>query len=100
MIGIAGCEPFEAVAKADDFEALVDSLNGSGGNYTVDAGGGAAANQDAQAPAFCSISHDAFPARKITDYFGKSSLTRSRSSFNSFSVAAILPRLNSLSETP
>src|SRR5664280_2083583 len=36
----------------------------------------------------------------LPNHFGSKSATRARSSFNSFTVASIFARLNSLSETP
>ena len=48
LLGIAGGEPFEAIAEADDFVALVYAFNRGGGDDAVEAGGGTATDQDSQ----------------------------------------------------
>ena len=48
MRRVALREPFEAVAKADDFEALVDAFNGGRRDDAVDAGRRAATDQNTQ----------------------------------------------------
>ena len=48
MLRFARREPFEAVAKADDFESLVDAFNGGRRDDAVDAGRRSATDQNSQ----------------------------------------------------
>ena len=57
VFGIALGEPFEAVLESDDFESLVDALNGRCCNDAVNARSRTAADQYAQSSAFCSVCH-------------------------------------------
>jgi hypothetical protein len=56
-VGNALGEPFEAIAKADDFEVVVDRLDSHGADHAVDPGRRAAAYQYRQPSILSFISH-------------------------------------------